>query len=152
MNIADLDRKAVELATKSLSKGGFDWQAYLVLKAAQNGTQPNIAQTTTIPDDPHIFSCEMSREWTAKMQNADGTKGAHWTYEQVRKHMERYNVSFDPCAFYATLNMVYSDYFAVAKKYGVNKDCFYIDIAKAFLMDADAKPDKLARYYKYVAG
>ena len=151
MNLADLDKKAVEAATRSLERG-FDWQAYLVLKAAQNGTQPVTESTTPIPDAPHIFRCEMSRTWTAKMSNADGTKGPHWTFEQCKKLMEQYSVSYDPCSFWATLNMVYSDYCAVARKHGVNKDVFYIDLAKAFLMDADAKPDKLARYYEYVAG
>lgn len=33
MNLAELDRKAIEVATRSLQRG-FDWQAYLVLKAA----------------------------------------------------------------------------------------------------------------------
>lgn len=151
MNIADLDRRAVEIALKNLQRG-FDWQAYLVLKAAQSGRQPATEAVTTVSDAPHIFSCEMSKIWTAKMQNADGTKGPHWTYEQCKKLMEQYGVSYDPCAFWATLNMVYSDYCAVARKYGINKDGFYIDMAKSFLMDADAKPDKLARYYEYVAG
>lgn len=151
MTTAELDRKAIEVATKALHRG-FDWQAYLVLKAAQNGTHPVTEAYTPIPDAPHIFSCEMSRAWTTKMQNADGTKGPHWTFEQAKKLMEQHGVSYDPCAFWSTLNMVYSDYCSVAKKYGVNKDGFYIDLAKAFLLDADAKPDKLARYYEYVAG
>lgn len=33
MTTADLDRQAIEAATKALRRG-FDWQAYLVLKAA----------------------------------------------------------------------------------------------------------------------
>lgn len=33
MTTAELDRKAIEVATRSLQRG-FDWQAYLVLKAA----------------------------------------------------------------------------------------------------------------------
>lgn len=33
MNLAELDRKAIELATRSLQRG-FDWQAYLVYKMA----------------------------------------------------------------------------------------------------------------------
>lgn len=86
------------------------------------------------------------------MQNADGTKGPHWTFEQAKKLMEQYGVSYDPCAFWSTLNMVYSDYCGVARKYVISKEGFYIDLAKAFLLDADAKPDKLARYYEYVAG
>jgi hypothetical protein len=151
MNIADLDRKAVEIAIRNLERG-FDWQAYLVYKAAQNGANHENEAIEAAPDQRHIFSCEMSKDWTAKMHNADGTKGPHWTFVQAKKLMERNGISYDACAFWATLNMVYSDYCAVARKYGVNKDDFYIDLAKAFLLDADAKPDKLARYYEYVAG
>lgn len=33
MNLAELDRKAIEVASKALQRG-FDWQAYLVYKAA----------------------------------------------------------------------------------------------------------------------
>lgn len=33
MNLAELDRKAIEAATRSLQRG-FDWQAYLVYKMA----------------------------------------------------------------------------------------------------------------------
>ena len=38
MTAADLDRQAIEAATKALRRG-FDWQAYLVLKAATAPTQ-----------------------------------------------------------------------------------------------------------------
>lgn len=44
MTTAELDRKAIELATRSLEKG-FDWQAYLVLKAA---TAPKAASTASV--------------------------------------------------------------------------------------------------------
>ena len=40
MNFAELDKKAIEVATKALSKG-FDWQAYLVYKAAVKPTESN---------------------------------------------------------------------------------------------------------------
>ena len=47
--------------------------------------------------------------------------------------------------------MIYSDYVKVAKKFGVgDKIDFYVDMAKAFLDDKDAGPDKLAKYYKYI--
>ena len=49
MNIAELDRQAVEAATRSLQRG-FDWQAYLVLKAAQNGAQTRIATSDVVPE------------------------------------------------------------------------------------------------------
>lgn len=49
MNIAELDRQAVEAATRSLQRG-FDWQAYLVLKAAQNGAQARLVTGDVVPE------------------------------------------------------------------------------------------------------
>lgn len=49
MNIAELDRKAIEVATKALQRG-FDWQAYLVLKAAQNIPQARIVTGDVVPE------------------------------------------------------------------------------------------------------
>lgn len=49
MNIAELDRQAVEAATRSLQRG-FDWQAYLVLKAAQNSSQARIVTGDVVPE------------------------------------------------------------------------------------------------------
>ena len=49
MNIAELDRQAVEAATRSLQRG-FDWQAYLVLKAAQNSPQARIVTGDVVPE------------------------------------------------------------------------------------------------------
>ena len=51
----------------------------------------------------------------------------------------------------AVLNMIYSDYVKVAKKFNVGSNIdFYVDMAKAFLDDKDAGPDKLTKYYQYV--
>ena len=49
MTTAELDRKAMELASKALQRG-FDWQAYLVLKAAKNGLESNTARTDAVPE------------------------------------------------------------------------------------------------------
>ena len=38
-----------------------------------------------------------------------------------------------------------------AKKNNASTVDFFADMAKAFLDDADARPDKLALYHKYVA-
>ena len=47
------------------------------------------------------------------------------------------------------MNMIYSDYSAVAYKYGVDTADFYADMAKAFLFDPDGgePEEKLAAYY-----
>ena len=50
------------------------------------------------------------------------------------------------------MNMMYSDYYSVGVKYGVDRTEFYADLAKAFLFDKDgpAPSEKLAEYYHEV--
>ena len=49
MTTAELDRKAIEVASKALQRG-FDWQAYLVLKAATAPTQAVTASVDVVPE------------------------------------------------------------------------------------------------------
>ena len=93
---------------------------------------------------------ETATQWVRGMQNEDGTMGAHWSYEQVKQLMAQKGVDCDPAEFYATINMLYSDYGKVAKKLNIIHPDYWIDMAKAFLEDKDAPEDKLARYYKYI--
>ena len=53
------------------------------------------------------------------------------------------------CVWWAAMNMMYSDYYSVATKYGLDRPYFYADLAKAFLMDKDAggPEEKMAGYY-----
>ena len=92
-----------------------------------------------------------AKAWTAHMTNADGTKGPHWTMDQVKQIMAQRKLSMDPIQFWTTINMLYSDYCTAIRKAGANTIEFYVDLTKAFLEDEDAKPGKLARYYKYIA-
>ena len=97
------------------------------------------------------FDRRMAEEWTANMENEDGTKGPHWSFEQAKQVMAQRGIECDPAEFWAALNMIYSDYVKVAKKFNVGSNIdFYVDMAKAFLDDKDAGPDKLAKYYQYV--
>ena len=96
------------------------------------------------------FNKRMAEEWTGKMQNEDGSKGPHWRMDQVEQIMRQKNIQCEPAEFFAVVNAMFSDYSEVAQKHGVNKQDFYIDMAKAFLMDKDAVKDKVAAYYMYV--
>ncbi len=97
------------------------------------------------------FNKETAEEWTRSMKNEDGTKGAHWTMEQVKQVMAQRGIGMEPWAFFAILNAIYSDYSTVFKKYGVgDKLDFYVDMTKAWLDDKDAVKDKAAAYYRYV--
>lgn len=49
MTTAELDRKAIEVASKALQRG-FDWQAYLVLKAATAPSQAALAPVDVVPE------------------------------------------------------------------------------------------------------
>lgn len=96
------------------------------------------------------FNKSMAEEWTRKMENEDGTKGPHWTMEQTKQVMAQKGIDCDPVEFFTAINMMYSDYCKVAKKLGFNSLDFYAEMAKAFLDDKDAGPDKLSNYYHYV--
>lgn len=104
------------------------------------------AMSQAIPE----LNRKTAEEWTSRMQNEDGSKGPHWSMDQVEQIMKQKNVRCDPAEFYAILNAMYSDYSEVAQKHGVHKQDFYIDMAKAFLMDKDAVKDKAAAYYMYI--
>lgn len=94
-----------------------------------------------------------AREWTARMENTDDTTGPHWPMEQTTAVMVSKGYHYNPAVWYAAMNMVYSDYFSVAKKHGVNTVEFYADMAEAFLDDKDAgsPEEKISAYYHYIA-
>lgn len=96
------------------------------------------------------MSKEEAEEWVEDMENADGTKGQHWSMEKSKALKESLGIDLDPVEFYVSLNMMYSDYCEVAKKFGVDTPEFYAHLAKSFLKDKDAVPDKLERYYEYI--
>lgn len=84
------------------------------------------------------------------MVNADGTKGPHWTLEQVKQIMAQRNIPGDPAQFWAAINMIYSDYCKAIQKTSANTLDFYVSITRAFLDDEDANPDKLKLYYDHI--
>lgn len=93
---------------------------------------------------------ETARKWVDRMRNADGSTGEHWTLEQTSKVLRDKDLNCPSMEFYATINMMWSDYAKVAEKFGVNNLDFWSEMALAFLKDEDAAPDKLARYYDCV--
>ena len=93
----------------------------------------------------------MAEKWVEQMQNADGTTGAHWTMEQIKRIMQQKNIDENPVEFWAAMNATYSDLCKVASKHGIDNIDFYIDLATAFwLKDKDAVKNKLTTYYEYV--
>jgi hypothetical protein len=95
---------------------------------------------------------EKAQKWTKHMKNSDGSTGAHWDFAQTKALGEKLGINVDPVEFYVAANMMYSDYCGVAKKFGLDTADFYGHMAKAFLEDKDAGPDKLKNYFEEVVG
>lgn len=92
---------------------------------------------------------ETAEEWVSSMENEDGSKGEHWTLEQVEKELHQRGMHYDSIEFWAALNAEYSDRCKVYRKYGVNELDFYMDVVEAAWMnDKDAVDDKVAMYYR----
>lgn len=96
------------------------------------------------------FTPEIAKEWTKKMHNEDGTRGEHWSMEQVKKLMTQRGIEYNPAEVYAIMNALYSDYCKVLKKYGFNSSEGYLDLALAWLNDQDAIPNKAMMYYEFI--
>ena len=104
-------------------------------------------------DAPKLSKSDILR-WKQKMENEDGTRGAHFDMQQIMNVAEKLNVKFDEFderEFCIAVNMMYSDYCKVARKYvAPDKELmFFAELAKAFLDDEDAPEasEKLALYY-----
>lgn len=108
--------------------------------------------STSVGETVHPLTRQAAEQWVSNMENVDGSTGGQWTMEQTEQVRKQRGFDLDPVQFWATMNMMYSDYFVVAKKNGTNTVDFYADMSRAFLDDKDAKPHKLARYVEYIAG
>lgn len=101
-------------------------------------------------EEPKKIDKERAEKLTEKMKNEDGTRGAHWNFAQTKQVMESNGYQCDPAEFYLAMNMMYSDYYSIANRFGMNTVDFYSSMAKAFLDDKDAGKDKLAKYFTYI--
>ena len=102
------------------------------------------------------FSADDAQTWVSHMENEDGSVGGHWTTDQTSAAARSIGVDLSTvgtAAWYAAMNMVYSDYYGVAREYGLDRPDFYAKLAQAFLMDKDAggPQRKIAAYYRCVA-
>ncbi len=106
--------------------------------------------------DAEHFDMSTAQKWVDGMKNDDGTHGAHWTIEQTTAVAESLDIPLDTISEYcwwATMNMMYSDYVNVAIDYKVDVPDFYANLAEAFLFDKDAgsPKQKLGAYYSCIA-
>ena len=101
------------------------------------------------------FTEDDAKAWTARMKNADGSTGPHWSMDQtsaIADGMGVQETDIPRWAWGVTMNMMYSDYYPVAVEFGLNRPEFYAALAKAFLLDKDGPgPErKLMEYYEHV--
>lgn len=106
--------------------------------------------------DTEYFTQHDIESWKRGMINEDGSRGEHFTKDQVMQYAKQVGVNpqqFGEATFCLAMNMMYSDYCVVAKKFGFDRPEVYADLAKAFLddKDFDGEPEeKLYLYYKCI--
>lgn len=99
---------------------------------------------------------EMAEEWVESLEGDDPAKpsGGKWTPDQIKPVAQKYGVPTEGdrfWEFYAVMNAMYSDYYAVAKKHNALNQDFFADMAMAFISDKDAVRNKAAVYYECIA-
>lgn len=74
--------------------------------------------------------------------------GQVWTYEQVEELVKSKGITDCFTDWYLVMNMCYNDYYNTAKIYGLQNDAnFYFNLAKDFIEDPDASPNKVSMYF-----
>jgi len=96
------------------------------------------------------FTPETAMEWARGLHNPDGSTGPKWSREQLKPYMQQVGYQGDDMTFYAVANMLYGNASKVLKKYGIDRPEVYADLAKAWIEDKDAVPDKAGMYYRYI--
>lgn len=108
---------------------------------------PGHASSTARPK----MNREMAEEWMAMLKNADGSKGPHWTFEEVKNLMQTRGVQGDPLVLWVGMNAEYSDSVLLNRKYGVDRPEYYLDAAVCrWMNDKDAVEDKAAAYFEHI--
>ena len=90
-----------------------------------------------------VISEEMAEKWVSSMNPYH----LHWTKEQTDSVMKQYAPSLKSLDWFVVLNMMYNDY---RDELGTDEVDTYAKLAKGWLMDSDAKEDKLYCYYKNI--
>lgn len=99
------------------------------------------------------LTVDAATEWVEAMKNTDPDHptGAKWTMEQTKPIAAKHGFTTPEkqVEFWASMNMMYSDYCEVAKKHGVSTLDYYADMTKAWMNDKDAVENKTAAYIEY---
>ncbi len=98
---------------------------------------------------------ETAEKWVRNMHGEDAARpmGGKWSMEDLKPMAQKLGIKPDSeefVEFYAMTNAMYSDYCEVARKFNITSPEFYGMMAKAWMDDRDALPDKTALYYEYI--
>lgn len=97
---------------------------------------------------------DKAMEWVQGMEGEGGADGETWTFEEIEEIAKKNGIPKQEkklVELYAVMNMLASDYYKVAEEFDVLTDEFFVCMAKAFINDKDAVPDKVAMYYECIA-
>ena len=96
---------------------------------------------------------EKAMAWVHGM-DGESDRGETWTFEEIEELAQKHGIPKQEkklVELYAVMNMLASDYYKVAEEFDVLNDEFFVCMAKAFINDKDAVPDKVAMYYECIA-
>lgn len=88
-------------------------------------------------------------EELAITDGSDRTNGEKWSMSDTTDAGMKAGVDFDSISkaeWYYVMNMMYSDYFQIGKRYGNTDWQFFADLAKAWFEDVDGKENKTFKY------
>lgn len=88
---------------------------------------------------------DLAKEWVSAMENKDGSKGGHWSWEETESVRKQYAPDADSSDFYAAISMIYSDYYSPRFDTAT-----YAQLAKDWLDDKDVGKCKTLKYYMKV--
>ena len=93
-----------------------------------------------------------ARRWAEKMQNADGTRGPHWTIAQTEQVKRENGMRCNAAEFFAVINAIYSDLCEALEECGIKRTdtACYAKLARAWIMDEDAEEGKAKRYFEFI--
>lgn len=137
-----------ELMTKLIDKGVSD-EVWTISEDMLN----KLARKDPMMFDEYIDKLEhlayrIPKEEAERIVRAMRPKGQYWSYAQVTDLVKSKGVTGDWVNWYLVMNMVYNDFCATAKHFGLQNDVeFFYHLAKDFIEDPDAKPMKVEKYF-----
>ena len=137
-----------ELMTKLIDKGVGD-EVWTISEDMLN----KLSRKDPMMYDEYIDKLErlayrIPKDEAERIVRAMRPKGQYWSYDQVMDLVKSKGVTGDWVNWYLVMNMVYNDFCATAKHFGLQNDVeFFYHLAKDFIEDPDAKPMKVEKYF-----